>query len=326
MSESDVSRVIDYHLSPMNVSLHAVSPDVRRSLMGKNAQRGMEVVEQLIEAGIEIHAQIVLIPGVNDGEELDRTLAWCAERPAISSLGIVPLGYTRFQKRFSASFSDDPAAARAVIHQVEPYQREARRTRGRTVFQLADEFYLDAGVPVPAAETYDGYPQYYDGIGMIRSYLDESFKVKAEQEMRIEAAGRLLGSLGIKLAVVSGCAAAQTIRSFVSDSPLRGSVRAIENHYFGGNVDVTGLICAEDLLAQLGSDLSGIMLFVPDVMFNADGLTLDGYHQEQLKAELVRRGARVRIASTMPLDLLGALEEELTALAPGTEQQRTANV
>ena len=68
------------------------------------------------------------------------------------------------------------------------------------------------------------------------------------------------------------------------------------------------------------------MLFVPDVMFNADGLTLDGYHQEQLKAELVRRGARVRIASTMPLDLLGALEEELTALAPGTEQQRTANV
>ena len=144
--------------------------------------------------------------------------------------------------------------------------------------------------------------------------------------MRIEAAGRLLGSLGIKLAVVSGCAAAQTIRSFVSDSPLRGSVRAIENHYFGGNVDVTGLICAEDLLAQLGSDLSGIMLFVPDVMFNADGLTLDGYHQEQLKAELVRRGARVRIASTMPLDLLGALEEELTALAPGTEQQRTANV
>lgn len=326
MSESDVSRVIDYHLSPMNVSLHAVSPDVRRSLMGKNAQRGMEVVEQLIEAGIEIHAQIVLIPGVNDGEELDRTLAWCAERSAISSLGIVPLGYTRFQKRFSASFSDDPAAARAVIHQVEPYQREARRTRGRTVFQLADEFYLDAGVPVPAAETYDGYPQYYDGIGMIRSYLDESFEVKAEQAMRIEAAGRLLGSLGIKLTVVSGCAAAQTIRSFVSESPLRGSVRAIENNYFGGNVDVTGLICAEDLLAQLGSDLSGIMLFVPDVMFNADGLTLDGYHQERLKAELVRRGARVRIASTMPLDLLGALEEELTALAPGTEQQRTANV
>ncbi len=308
LSDEDVERIITHRLSPMNVSLHAVSPDVRRRLMGRNAARGMEVLERLIAADIEIHAQIVLVPGENDGEELDRTLAWCAERTQVTSLGIVPLGYTRFQERFTASYSDDPARARAVIEQVRPYQERARAERGRTVFQLADEFYLDAGLPVPEASTYDGYPQYYDGIGMIRSYLDEASELRSAEAARIAGVRERLHAAGMELVVLSGVAAAPTIERFVGEDGLAGRVLPIENDYFGGNVDVTGLICACDILAQLPGDLTRVMLIVPDVIFNADGVTLDGYHRMRLVGELEGRGATVAVSSTMPSDLLATCE------------------
>jgi NifB/MoaA-like Fe-S oxidoreductase len=174
VTDEDVERIITCRLEPMNVSIHAISPEVRRTLIGPHAQRGIDVLERLLAAGIEIHAQIVLCPGVNDGAELARTLDWVEARPAITSLAVVPLGYTRFSRRFSKSFSDDPAAANAVVELIEPYQERARRELGTTRFQLSDEFYVAAGVTVPPAEAYDGYPQYYDGIGMLRSFLDDS--------------------------------------------------------------------------------------------------------------------------------------------------------
>lgn len=315
MSDEDVERVVTQRLSPMNVSLHAVSPDIRRALIGRNAARGMEVLERLIAADIEIHAQIVLLPGENDGAELDRTLAWCAARPQVTSLGIVPLGYTRFQKRFSSSYSDDPAAARAVIEQVRPYQEEMRCTRGQTVFQLGDEFYLDAGVPVPPAETYDGYPQFYDGIGMVRSYLDETDALLASEGGRLARLRARLDRCGRRLVAVSGEAAASIVERLVASDALGGTVVAIKNRFFGGNVDVTGLICGEDLLDQLPRSLIDVMLFVPDVMFNSDGLTLDGYHRTQLIRELERRGAYACITSTLPGDLLDSIERALGELA-----------
>lgn len=313
MSDEDVENVIEKNLSPMNVSIHAISPDVRRRVIGRNAARGIEVLEQLMDAGIEIHAQIVLCPGLNDGEELARTLEYCERHEQITSLGIVPLGFTKHQSRFTCSYSDDPAAARAVIEQVRPYQERAYRRFGRHTFQMSDEFYLDAGIEPPEADFYDGYPQYYDGIGMIRSYLDDTRSLVEGEPERLLAMRDALRAAGRSLEVVSGEAAAETVAGLVRDSVLDGRVRSIRNDYFGGNVDVTGLICARDLLAQLPRELADVMLFVPSVMFNSDGMTLDGYHREQLVLDLEARGARVIVSSTMPLDLIAALETELGA-------------
>lgn len=310
MDDEDVADAVRRHLSPMNVSLHAVTPEVRRRLMGANAARGMEVLGRLMEAGIEIHAQIVLCPGVNDGEELDRTLAFAEANPAITSMGIVPLGFTAHQRRFERSYSDDPAAARAVIEQVRPYRERARERCGRAVFQLSDEFYLDARLPVPPAEEYDGYPQYYDGIGMIRSYLDDTAALRAEGG-RLAAVSAALARAGLRLAVVSGEGAADTVRRLVGPGGLDGEVIAVANRFFGGNVNVTGLICGVDLLGQLAADLTGVMLIVPNVIFNADGRTLDGYHQDDITRELDGRGARTLVASTMPYELARTLEREL---------------
>ena len=146
LTDEDVQNVIQRNMSPMNVSVHAVSPDVRRRMMGRNAQRGMDVLETIMAAGIEIHAQIVLCPGMNDGEELEKTLRFCEEHEQITSLGIVPLGFTKHQNRFSWSYSDKPELARETIAMIRPYQDRAFERFGRHTFQMSDEFYLDAGI------------------------------------------------------------------------------------------------------------------------------------------------------------------------------------
>ena len=152
LTDKDVQNVIQRNMSPMNVSVHAVSPDVRRRMMGRNAQRGMDVLEAIMAAGIEIHAQIVLCPGMNDGEELEKTLRFCEEHEQITSLGIVPLGFTKHQNRFSWSYSDKPELARETITMIRPYQDRAYERFGRHTFQMSDEFYLDAGIDPPEAD------------------------------------------------------------------------------------------------------------------------------------------------------------------------------
>lgn len=309
MSDEDVENVISKNLSPMNVSIHAVTPEVRRRLIGRNAARGMEVLELLMAAGIEIHAQIVLCPGLNDGEELARTLEYCEAHPQVTSLGIVPLGFTKHQSRFTSSYSHDPALARAVVEQVRPYQDRAFERFGRHTFQLSDEFFIAARLDPPSADFYDGYPQFYDGIGMIRSYLDDTDAV-LRNPSRMVAVRDILRERGFELLVLSGEAARPTVARFIEDESLAGKVAAIKNRYFGGNVNVTGLLTAEDILEQLPQDLGGVMLILPEVMFNAGGLTLDGYHREQLLQSLEKRGGAVRVAPTTPAELLDFLEED----------------
>ena len=308
MTDAEVEDVIEKMLSPINVSLHAVSPDMRRRLIGRHAQRGIDVLERLLAGGIEIHAQIVLCPGLNDGEEFMRTLRFCEERPGITSLAVVPLGFTKHQDRFTSSYSSDPAAARAVIEAIRPFQDRARARFGRTVFQLGDEFYLAAGVEPPGAAYYDGYPQFYDGIGMIRSFLDDADAMLARDGARLARVRDGLAARGLRLLVVSGEAARATVARIVESPLLGGSVVAIKNRYFGGNVDVTGLICACDLLEQLLEHLDGELTVLPSLMFNADGLTLDGSSRDAVTAELERRGATVLVAATTPFEFLDTLE------------------
>lgn len=320
LSDADVQNVIDRNMSPMNVSIHAVSPEVRRRMMGRNAARGMEVLEAIMSAGIEVHAQIVLCPGMNDGDELERTLRYCEDHEQITSLGIVPLGFTKHQNRFSWSYSDKPELARQTIAMIRPYQDRAFERFGRHTFQMSDEFYLDAGIEPPEADFYDGYPQYYDGIGMIRSYLDETDDVLDNQAPRLKRVRAELQARHKKLVALSGASARYTVARYI-ESPrgLCGTVLAIKNNYFGGNVDVTGLIVAEDILEQLPIDLTGIMLFLPKLMFNADGMTLDEYHRDDLLSSLAERGAEVHVVSTMPRELLDTLEQ-IFALPPLDQQ------
>ena len=309
VSDEEAERIVACGLSPMNVSIHAITPEVRRSLIGRRADRGIEVLERLLAGGIEVHAQIVLCPGINDDAELEATLSWVEERPSITSLAIVPLGYTKHSRRFSRSYSDDLEASRAVVRQVEPYQRRARETLGITRFQLSDEFYVDARLPVPPAEAYDGYPQFYDGIGMLRSFLDETELVRRTRARDLAAVDAALGEKDLEAILVCGEAARETIDVFCRSVSGSGRVRtfAVRNDYFGGDVNVTGLIVAQDLLAQLPDDLAGALVVLPEVMFNFDRLTLDGDAQGRIIDELASRGARVGVCVPSPGEVLGCL-------------------
>lgn len=309
VTDEDVGRIVTCGLEPMNVSIHAISADVRRKMIGAHAARGVEVLEALCEAGVEVHAQIVLCPGINDGEELHRTLDWVEERQNITSLAIVPMGYTKHSKRFDRSFSDDVEASRAVVRLIEPYQERARAQLGNTRFQLSDEFYVDADLPVPPAETYDGYPQFYDGIGMLRSFLDESALVRSERAGECEGVDSALAEQGLGVLLVCGEAAEKTIAVFAGLLSPEGRVwtQAIRNDYFGGDVNVTGLIVSCDLLAQLADSLSDTVVVLPEVMFNFDHVTLDGDTQAHILDEIRARGGTPVISEPSPGKLLDCL-------------------
>ena len=324
VSDEDLQRIIDCRLEPMNVSIHAVSPDVRRGLIGRHAQRGIDVLEALCDAGLEVHGQIVLCAGINDGDELTRTLDWVEARPNITSLAIVPMGYTKYSRQFSHSFSEDLEASREVVRIIEPYQRRARETLGITRFQLSDEFYVDAELPVPAAETYDGYPQFYDGIGMLRSFLDEAADLCAAEGDRLVALARRLqsesaaaGTSGPAVLCVCGEAALDVFDAYFAmwaqvcergGAEPCAEAQAIRNDYYGGDVNVTGLIVSCDLLAQLPEDLTGRVVVLPEVMFNFDKMTLDGDTQEHILSELASRGARCVVCTPSPRSIADALE------------------
>lgn len=308
LSDEDVERIITCRLEPMNVSLHAISADVRRHLIGPHAARGIEVLERLMDAGIEIHAQIVLCPGLNDGDELIRTLDYIELHPEISSIALVPVGYTKHQKRFRRSYASDRAASLEVVEQLRPYQERSRSATGATRFQLSDEFYLAAGIEVPPAEHYDGYPQFYDGIGMLRSFLDELAECSSKRAEDLSRIVECLDEADEKLLLVCGEAALAVMRCFAAIfSSERVDVQAIRNDYFGGDVNVTGLVVESDLLDQLPRDLASTIVALPEVMFNSDGLTLDGGSYARIADEISARGGEVLVAQAAPHRMLDGL-------------------
>lgn len=307
LADTDIERIAEQHLSPLYVSLHAVSPAVRRELVCAREDRALERFDQLLESGIDLHVQIVLVPGVNDGAELDRTLTWLAEREGVASVGVVPLGFTAHQDRFKASYND-PIEAAKVIQQVQRWQFESRARDGVTWVHLADEFYLNARAPFPETSWYDGYPQYENGIGMVRSFADEAAVL---HEDLFKATAQLPECESVT--VVTGLLGATTIAGALNACEAAGRVRllAIPNRFFGGNVTVTGLLTGEDLATAIRRDAEargaeeGLYL-LPDVVFNADGVTLDDLTLDDLRGRTV---ADIRLVSSDAAGLLNGLKD-----------------
>jgi len=298
--DADVERIAEQNLSPLYVSLHAVDPEVRDQLICARDDRGLERFDQLLDEGIDLHVQIVLVPGVNDGDVLERSLRWLAEREGILSVGIVPLGYTGHQQQFSASFGSSSDAL-SVIAQVEPWQKAFRARDGISWIYLADEFYLNAGVEPPSAEHYDEYPQYENGIGLVRSYLDDVETMRAEL---IAATHGLSTPLALVTGTLFAPVLAGVLRSLSADDAIR--VLAVENRFFGGNVSVTGLLTGRDLVPAIAALPEGTVALVPDIVANADGLLLDDVPVAELG---MRTSREVRLISCDAGGLLGGLLE-----------------
>ena len=301
LSDADVRRIAEQHLSPLYVSLHAVDADVRRVLVCAREDRALERFDELLDAGIDLHVQIVLVPGVNDGEVLERSLTWLAEREGVLSVGVVPLGYTSHQSIFSDSY-EVADRARRVVDRLGEWQQAFRERDGVTWVYLADEFYLNAGLDLPPAEEYDGYPQFENGIGMVRSFEDE-FAHGARHVKELAASLR-----ETEVTLVTGELFAPVLERTLAASGFPPAVRVlpVANRFFGGNVSVAGLLTAADLVPAIAGSESGGVFLVPAVVANSDGLLLDGVPAAELG---MRSGGEVRLISFDAGGLLSALRD-----------------
>lgn len=311
LKPADEARIIEQCISPLRVSLHASDPDLRRRMIGRHAQHGLDALDRLLAAGIEAHGQIVLMPGINDGDALRETLEWAWQRPGINGIGIVPLGFTKHQTELHESFTT-PEAARGVIEVIRPFQERARAERGTPWVFAADEFYVNAfGVDtperIPPASDYGDYEMFEDGIGIVRSYVDE-FNEAVESGLA-ERTAEALEAAGLTARYVIGEAMQPFLDAMIAKSPLAGRLvpLTVKNDYFGGNVNVTGLLCACDI-AKAIKKASGNLFLLPRVILNDDGVTLDDATVQDMETEA---GVPLHVVSCNPLDYL----PEIIALA-----------
>ncbi|WP_407922236.1 DUF512 domain-containing protein [Anaerosporomusa subterranea] len=286
----DLDRIRRLHLSPLYVSVHATDGEVRASMLNnKRASQIMKQINELVSFGTELHAQIVLCPGINDGAVLEKSFRdLYALSPSVLSLAIVPVGLTRYRQdcHSLSGFTADGAAA--VINQVENWQAACREETGESFVYLADEFYLAAGRTVPAYDLYADFPQLENGVGLVRCFLDEWEKTELtasyDQPLCID--------------VVCGVSAAKIIGPLLADwtvPNLTVRLLPVENKFFGPSITVTGLLTGSDILAALqASDKPGDGVIIPGIALRkGENIFLDDMTLEEFERQL---GSPVRAA------------------------------
>ena len=287
ITEDEMRRIVEQRLSPQYVSVHATDSDVRAYMLGIDKQRAdiSGKLQRLLDAGIEIHAQVVLCPGINDDEILKKTiLDLAAEYPRITSVAIVPLGLTRYNTDARLT-RVTPAFCRKVIDEVAQLQKELHARLGTNFALLGDEIYLRAGQRIPGRAHYGDYPQIEDGVGMVRSFANE-FRSLMRRLERDEHT-RLTMQPG---AIVTGTLFAPELKKMIDTMNARFgtrlSVEPLENSYFGGDVSVAGLLTGQDLL-KARERVAGEFVVIPRQMLKSDeAIMLDGMNLAEVARAL----------------------------------------
>lgn len=301
ISEPAIERILEQRLSPLFVSVHATDEQLRTRLLGRQGPPILALLQRLCAGGIELHTQIVVCPGINDGDDLERTLAdlrplW----PGLRSVAVVPVGLTGYRQRLPQLRPHTRAEAARVLDQVHVWQRRCLADCGSRLVFAADEFYLQAAAPLPELAAYESLPQLENGVGLIALFRDEAEQVLDEAVPLPQVA----------VSVVTGLSFAAELQAFASRLALATgatiAVHAVRNDFFGGQVTVAGLLTGRDLLAQLrGQDL-GQSLLLPEVMLKeGEALFLDDLTPLDLEREL---GVPVKVVAASPWGLLDALE------------------
>ena len=280
LKEEDFQRIIQTHMTPLYVSVHATDPKVRCEMMhNRFAGELMDKLERLFAAGIEVHTQIVCCPGYNDGEILAKSFHdLYARHPYVLTMAVVPVGITKHREGLHPLRTFTKEEAAALIDQVTPWQRQCREETGKTFIYLGDEFYLLAGRDVPTAEWYDGFPQLENGIGLTRSFVDE-WQATLPSLSSYQAASPAVIPVGESAFTVLQ----PLLDALNKQFNTAHSFVPVPNQFFGGKVNVTGLLTASDILRTCKE--SGKRLILPAVVLNNDKLFLDDTALEQFRKE-----------------------------------------
>ena len=302
MSRSDLERVVDQRLSPLYVSVHSVDPAVRRELIRPpKKDLALDNLKYLVEAGIEIHAQIVVCPGLNDRDDLSRTLtSLYQDYPGIASVGVVPVGTTKHRTGQHPIPSFTAGTMSAVLDEIELRRKRAVNERGYSWVYGADELYLASGRSLPPADLYDDFAQIENGIGLTRIFLDEIDtwlnERKGSINKAVAGASIVTGRLGASIFT--------SLHERMTEAGIELRVTEVVNGWLGPEVTVAALIAGEDIIAALGTSRTGQLVLIPATTLNADHLFLDGLTVAEVEE---RTGARIVAVPARGADLMEIL-------------------
>ncbi len=309
LSEREVQRICDMHISPMNLSVHTTNPALRcRMMRNRRAGEVLDYLPRFAAAGVRMNCQLVLLPGVNDGPELTRTLKdLTALYPAVQSIAAVPVGLTRYRQGLTELAPYAPAQAAAVIDEIEAFGSRLLQRHGTRLCYPADEFYLTAGRPLPAGDFYEDYPQLENGVGMWALFNEEfDAALESTPTTALPSPRRVTVATGVAAApLLRQCAARATARY----PGLKVEVRAVENRFFGPNITVSGLLTGRDLAAALTDPPPGEAVLVPAAALRHEGdLFLDDLSLQELSRKIDRPVFATGDAASFLAALLGKTE------------------
>ena len=306
MSDHDIDRVIRYHLAPINISFQTTNPKLRCEMLhNRFAGDIFPKVDRLFQAGIEMNGQVVLCKGVNDGEELERTIRdLSGYLPHLKSVSVVPVGLSKYREGLHPLEPFNREDALGVLETVHRWQKKLYEQYGLHFIHCSDEWYILAGLPLPEEERYDGYLQLENGVGMLRLL---------EEEVQEELAHRKGDERVRRVSIATGKLAAPFIQENVERvRTVYGNVEAqvypIRNDFFGELITVSGLITGQDLKAQLnGKDLGECLLIPCNMLRAGENVFLDDVTVEEVEEQL---GVPVAVVDEDGASFVHALTEK----------------
>ncbi len=286
LEKEDLERIIKYRISPLNVSVHTTNPDLRVRMLGNpRAGASLQYMRLFLENGLSVNCQVVLCPGLNDGENLEQTLGDLYNMgEGIRSIGVVPVGITRYRKGLYPLRAVDKRDAEEALSTVSRWQGAFLQRYGSRIVYAADELYLKAGQPLPPPEDYENFPQLENGIGMMAL-----FRQQFKQGLKGLGMERKTNR---KVSVATGTAACRFIEGFgrmieKKVPGLKVQVFPITNDFFGQTIDVAGLITGRDLMEQLrGKDLGARLIIPQSMLKSGEELFLDDVSISQVEKRL----------------------------------------
>ncbi|HYK90633.1 MAG TPA: DUF512 domain-containing protein [Acidobacteriota bacterium] len=284
LPERELDRMIEQALSPLYISVHATDPELRTRVLGRRKPDDLNrKIRKLIQGGIRLHTQIVLMPGINDGTNLENTVFDLYRLyPGVESIAIVPLGLSQHGTHKDTFAPVTPSFCRDLIVQVRPWQEKFRREINRTFAYPADEFFIQGGLALPGKDYYDDFAQIEDGVGMVRRFLDE---FQGEVKRRRKPRPHLYGTLAtakLFYPFLKSC-----IQDFNSKFGSRLEICEVENRFMGKSITVAGLLAGRDFLAALeGRDLGDFVIIPNEAVSRIDHILVDNLSPSDLERSL----------------------------------------
>lgn len=312
MKDEDIDRIIKYRISPINVSVHTTNPDLRKKILNNRfAGNVYERLEKLAAAGITVNAQIVVMPGINNGDELVRTVEDLYKlRPSIENVAAVPIGVTKFREGLADLEIYNKETAKEEINRIRVLQEKYIKEMGSPFIRLSDEFYVVAEEDVPNEEFYGGYEQLEDGVGMIR-LLRETMAQDINDKLTKSGKG--------KFTLITGTSAFKELDKVCTDireanNNIDIKCKAISNNFFGHTITVAGLLTGQDVIAQLKDNIDSEYLIMADNMFRkgyepgdiTQRIMLDDLTAKDIEEKL---GVKVIVCNYTGEDLIDLINE-----------------